>query len=218
MIFDPKNPYPLLPLDSYTYAEAQTHSVFVDEWLGFECSRVEEVIRGLPKEASQQNWEHLSLQAFQTPYAEIHNILNLLDLKDGHRVVDLGCAYARMAFVMEKHFPQCTFAGFELETLRAQEARRVFLKHTGKEVSVTAQDLSAEDFTPPIADVYFIFDFGSQKSVEKTLLDLKKIAQQNPITVVGRGKLSRFCIHKDHPWLAEINPPQHFPQFSIYRS
>lgn len=219
MIFDTQNPFPLLPLTDYAYHEAQAHAALVDDWLGFECLEVENQIRSLPKNAGEhQNWEHLSLQAFQTPYCEIHNILDLLQLQPGQHIVDLGCAYARMAFVLHRHYPQCGFTGFELEALRVQEAQRVFFHHTGKNLTAFAQDLSAADFAPPQADIYFIFDFGNQRAVEKTLNDLKDLARRQSITVVARGKLSRFCIHKDHPWLTAIQEPQHFAHFSIYQS
>ncbi|WP_373998793.1 SAM-dependent methyltransferase [Bdellovibrio bacteriovorus] len=219
IVFDANNPFPLLDLNSYTYQEAQEHSLKVDEHLGFQCESIEAEIRSHAKESSvvQQNWEHLSVQAFQTPYVEIHNILDLLSLHPGDTIVDLGCAYARMALVIQRHFPELQFIGYELENQRVEEAQRI-LGISSTSIRVQSTDLSAENFHLPSADVYFIFDYGTEANVKKTLQDLQEVAKSRPIQVVGRGRLTRFLIHKEHPWLSEVQEPSHYPHFSIYRS
>lgn len=220
--FDPSNPFPLLDLDSYSYKEAQDHSKLVDEWLGFKSENVEENIREQKKPSShsipQQNWEHLSVQAMQTPYVELRNILDLLNLEIGDHVVDLGCAYARMGFIMGAHYPKMYFSGYELEDLRVLEAKRNLAPRSYANVQVHAADLVSSSFQMPEAQVYFIFDYGSEQAVRKTLFDLQLIAKGKRIQVVARGKLVRFWIHKEHPWLAEVEPPRHFSHFSIYTS
>ncbi|UOF00043.1 class I SAM-dependent methyltransferase [Bdellovibrio reynosensis] len=215
--FNPHDPFPLLDLDQYSYQEAQEHAALVDHWLGFKLEEVEKEIS--KSHEGQQNWSHLSVQAFQTPYVELRNILEILKASSPSHVVDLGCAYGRMAFVIAEHYPQLNFTGYELEPLRVQETNRVLhQKYKESEAQIIAADLSLPDFTPPAADVYFIFDYGSEAAVKKTLNDLKLIALQKPIVVVGRGRLTRFLIHKEHPWLSEVNSPQHFAHFSIYSS
>lgn len=219
--WSPENPFPLLELNSYTYQEAQEHACKVDEWLGFSCETVEEKIRlqhAKIENDKQQNWAHLSVQSFQTPYVELQNILQLLCLRSGDRVVDLGCAYARMGFVIGACYPGVKFYGYELEPLRVTEALRVlsFKKHTG--IFVEQADLSCLEFQMPSAEAYFLYDFGHESSVRKSLLDLQQIARQKTLKVVARGRLARFCIHQSHPWLCEVQTPQHFPQFSIYQS
>ncbi|XGC81222.1 SAM-dependent methyltransferase [Bdellovibrio bacteriovorus] len=216
--FNTQDPFPLLELDKYSYQEAQDHAALVDQWLGFDLERVEKEISKSTK--GQQNWSHLSVQAFQTPYVELRNILEILKSLSPKHIVDLGCAYARMAFVIAEHCPDIHFTGYELEPLRVIETNRVFTQKYKDKISITieARDLSDLNFTPPAADVYFIFDYGSEAAVKKTLNDLKLIALQKPIVVVGRGRLTRFLIHKEHPWLSEVNTPLHFAHFSIYSS
>lgn len=217
--FNPADPFPLLDLDKYTYHEAQEHSALVDQWLGFHLAEIENKISSANgKNSAQQNWQHLSVQAFQTPYVELRNILEILKSYSPRHIVDLGCAYARMAFVMARHYPEMTFTGYELESLRVDEANRVLSLLGHSNVNVIAADLSSTNFRLPAADVYFIFDYGSETAVKKTLEDLKKIAQNQSIIVVARGRLSRFLIHKEHPWLAEVHTPQHYPHFSLYFS
>lgn len=218
--FDPRNPFVFLPLESYSYKEAQDHSVSVDDHLGFRLQEVEERIRARTQEIPEnnQNWDHLSVQAFQTPYVELRNILELLNLKPQDHVVDLGCAYARMAFVMGTHFPEIVFSGYELEKERVEETLRVLKSWPAQNISVYTANLALESFVPPQADVYFIFDYGNEDAVSKTLRDLQTVARERSIQVVARGRLSRFLIHRDHPWLAEIETPRHFAHFSIYHS
>ncbi|WP_413569334.1 SAM-dependent methyltransferase [Bdellovibrio sp. HCB117] len=219
IVFDANNPFPLLDLNSYTYQEAQEHSLKVDEHLGFQCESIEAKIRASSKESSltQQNWEHLSVQAFQTPYVEIHNILDLLSLQAGDIIVDLGCAYARMALVIQRHYPDLQFMGYELENRRVEEAQRI-LGSPDALILIQSADLAAENFHLPSADVYFIFDYGTKTNVRKTLQDLQEVARSRRIQVVGRGRLTRFLIHKEHPWLSEVQEPSHYTHFSIYRS
>ncbi|KHD89067.1 MAG: hypothetical protein OM95_05850 [Bdellovibrio sp. ArHS] len=218
MPFHPENPFPLLDLSSYTYQEAQEHAICVDAHLGLRCESVEKEIRAQAKEDSLflQNWDHLSVQAFQTPYVEIRNILDLLKLNSGSVLVDLGCAYARMAFVVQRHHPDIQFLGFELEGLRVAEAQRALGATTLVDLQTT--DLAKAEFQLPPADVYFIFDYGTEAHVRKTLDDLKVMARSRTIQVVGRGRLTRFLIHKEHPWLCEVEEPSHYSHFSIYRS
>ncbi|WP_295900221.1 SAM-dependent methyltransferase [uncultured Bdellovibrio sp.] len=219
--FDANNPFPLLELDTYSYKEAQDHAVLVDEWLGFQIDSCEEKVRSRSKtqeNVPQQNWEHLSVQAFQTPYMEIRNILDLLSLTPGKHIVDLGCAYGRMGFVLGAHHKDIRFSGYELEQERVLEAQRVLSRFSYPEINFYTADLSASEFVLPEADVYFIFDYGNESAVKKTLVDLQKIAQKRSIEVIARGRLSRFLVHKEHPWLSEVETPRHYPHFSIYRS
>lgn len=216
--FDPENPFPLLPLDSYSYKEAQDHSQEVDLWLGLNINVTEEKVRAQGKSAGQQNWEHLSTQAFQTPYVELRNILDLLQLPSGSHLVDLGCAYARMGFIIARHYSDLFFSGYELEGPRISETQKILNKWNGPHIQVHQQDLASSDFKPPEADAYFIFDYGSENDVRKTLLDLQNIARKRNIVVVARGRLTRFWIHKEHPWLADVHSPRHFSHFSIYSS
>lgn len=218
--FKESDPFPLIKADSYTYQGAKDHAILVDDWLGFEHEKIESSLRGGDKSASssQQNWEHLSVQAMQTPYVEIRNILDILNPQPGETLIDLGAAYGRMGLVMNKHFPLTNFFGFEIEAARVREAQRVMALQKMDISQMITADLSSPEFTMPVADYYFIFDYGHERDVRRTLQDLQSIARTRPLHVVARGRLSRALIHAYHPWLASMHGPQHFPHFSIYRS
>ena len=221
LAFNPEDLYPLLEFESYTYGEAQAHSAEVDSYLGFNCKKIESEIRNLqnPADKSQQNWNHLSIQAFQTPYVEIRGILHKLNLKPQQMILDLGCAYGRMGLILDRHYPEVFFRGYELEAARVQEAKRIFLKQqVSSKIELHQADLQESRWQMPAADAYFIFDYGTEAAVRKTLLQLQQIAQKRNIRVIARGRLVRFLIHDAHPWLCQVQEPLHFPHFSIYSS
>ena len=171
-----------------------------------------------PDTIPTQNWAGLSVQAFQTPYVEIRSVLDMLSLQKNQIIVDLGCAYGRMAHVVGLCYPEVSFLGYEVSNERVVEAKRCLKQFSYPNVEIKCMDLSEKYFELKWADVFFMYDFGSQKAIEKTVNDLQGLALKKELCVVARGKSSRHVIHSQHPWLAEVNKPQHFEHFSIYRS
>lgn len=223
--FDPMDPFPLLPEERHDYAAEQAHAARVDQWLGLATAEVEQEVGVTP---GQQNWAGLPIQALMTPYTELRFILEQLKPRPGEAVVDLGAAYGRMGFVMARHFPQARFIGFELDRSRVAEGKRCWescrtLKPglaQGLETSFRLEvaDLERSDFRLPPAEYFFIYDYGTRKAIEKTLDDLRLLAQTQPLTVVGRGRRVRDMIERAQPWLSQVAEPEHFDHFSIYRS
>ncbi len=214
--FDCQNPYPLLPEDSYTYGDAKNHSRAVDEWLGLDLDEPQPSGSHLVVEA--QTWSHLSTQQFQTPYCEIRNILDHLRLQPKQTLVDLGCGYGRFAYVLNRHYPGVIFKGYEVDSHRVQRAKEKFQFHQLHNAEVCLEDISGPSFIIPKAEYYFIFDFGNTQSILEILEKLKILARNSPITVVGRGRATRHYIQELHPWLSQVNEPQHRSHYSIYKS
>lgn len=214
--FDPADPFPFFPLDTYSYDDAKAHAIQCDRWLGLDIDKVETELQKRAPVPGVENWAWLSPQSFMTPYIELRSLLEDLKPAPGQTVVDLGCAYARMAFVMQRHFPGVRFTGYELEGARVDEVLRKLAP--SKVLQVEAQDLTAQDFELPRAEFYFIYDFGSQPAIAEILGRLRILAQGAPLTVIARGRGVRQQIHGQHPWLCEVQNPRHFQQLSIYRS
>ncbi len=216
--FDPENPFPLLEFGTYSYLAAKNHAVFVDEFLKLNIHEIERRLRkeDLPDTAPQEAWIGLDPQSFLTPYIEIRTALELLQMQPGDRIVDLGCGYARMAHILGKHYPGIFFIGYELVRERMIEACRALQIFSYSTWKVEQRDLLQS--APEPAEHYFIYDFGSNYAIGKTLHDLQEIAKQKSIQVLARGRASRMLIHQNHPWLSEIQTPRHFDTFSIYRS
>jgi SAM-dependent methyltransferase len=220
--FDVENPFPLLTEGAYSYQEAQEHSVLVDAWLGLTTEEIEKaLLKNQPAKKADcdvQAWIGLPVQAMQTPYTEIRTILSLLSPQPNETIIDLGCGYGRMAYVLGRHFPEVHFIGYELVDERVQEGQRILMKFNHPRVILKTQDLFAPEFTPKTADYYFIFDFGSRSAIEKTLEDLKVIARIKPLVVIARGRGVHHWIYQGHPWLYAINEPKVFDHFTIFRS
>lgn len=227
---DIENLFPLIPDSSSTYAEAQIHSEWVDSVLGLETEATEQRIAGrMNAEGSahyqnqsrkeEQYWLGLPVRSLLTPYSEIREILTRLPLKPGETVVDLGAGYGRMGFVIGEHYPGVHFVGYEFVRERVEAGQLVLRDRYGQDnLQLYEVDLSDPGFTPIPAAHYFIYDYGSRKAIEKTLQDLRYIARERPITVIGRGRASRDAIEKNHPWLSQIVSPAHYPHYSVYRS
>ncbi len=213
--FDCQNPFPLLPENSYSYEDAKNHSRAVDEWLGFESVEPPPTVAYA---SETQTWSHLSTQQFQTPYCEIRNILKLLDPQPKQTLVDLGCGYGRFAFVLNRHFPEILFKGYEVDPYRVKKAQERFRFHHLQNVEILLTDISNPEFELPKAEYYFIFDFGKNESILAILEKIKILARSSPLTVVGRGRATRHYIQEIHPWLSQVNEPQHGTHYSIYKS
>ena len=112
---DPENPYPLP--GGITDLEAMQYSAEVDAWLGLDLVRVEEAIHarvGISHlGAAQEYWVGLNIQSLLTPYTEITEILQRLELKPGDQLIDLGAGYGRIGFVMGHNYPESIFIGYE---------------------------------------------------------------------------------------------------------
>lgn len=166
----------------------------------------------------QQPWIGLAPELLLTPYAELLEIVEFLKLPENSKWVDLGAAYGRLGVVLSIFRPLDSFVGYEFIYERFKEAQELFQRYNLKNCRIHLQDLSSADFTPEVADCYFLYDFGSRLAVQKTLADLQKIALNRKIIVVARGKGCRSWIHTDHAWLCEVNEPMHTKYYSIYRS
>jgi ubiquinone/menaquinone biosynthesis C-methylase UbiE len=166
----------------------------------------------------QEYWVGLNIQSLLTPYTEIRELLHRLAIQPGQKLIDLGAGYGRIGFVMGHCYPESSFIGYEAVEERVQETLRCLERLSYPKVRMEQADLSAPEFKPEAADIYFIYDYGTRAAVEKTLEDLKEVARLHPITVVGRGRLSRDAIERHHPWLSQVEKPVHFKNYSIYRS
>lgn len=216
--FDPMNPYPLLKTDSYTYQAAQKHAEHVDQWLGFQIHEIEPSLRTSSLARIHQTWSELSAQSFQTPYCEIRSLLAELNPAKKSIIADLGCAYGRMGFIIGRHYPEVTFLGYEIAKPRVLESQRILKNWQLPNVQIFEQNLTTLDFNLTQADCFFIYDYGWNPAIQKTLGDLKVLAQKKPITVVARGRATKHFVFNENPWLTVNSTPQNFDHFSIFKS
>lgn len=224
--FHPNDPYPLFSAEDFSYSEIQSHSEAVDRWLGLQVEEIEYSLAkvGCRSRAPgsggehQQLWFGLASRSLLTPYSEIRSLLARLQLQPGSTVVDLGAGYGRMGFVIGRHHPSVSFIGYEYVGERVREARRCLEKMNYSSARMVHADLSSPTFNPEPADHYFMYDYGTQKAIEKTLHDLRRIARRRPITIVGRGRHCRMAIESRHYWLAKKFPLEPEGRTTVYVS
>lgn len=225
--FNPADPFPILASGAYTYAQAQEHAAGADQWLGLRVEETERELieRGCRRRATsssrdrQELWIGLAAKSLMTPYLEIRRLLERLAPQPGAVIADLGAAYARMGFVIGRHYQQLQFTGYEYVGERVAEARRCLARHAYKNVRMVHADLSCRDFRPEPADIYFIYDYGTPQAIEKTLYDLRRQASVRPITVVARGKACHLAIETRHgQWLRLEAAAELEGKSSVFRS
>ncbi len=226
LIFSEQDPVPFVLEEQCTYEVAKAHAMAVDAWLGFRFEDVErERVSQAAALATFESWAHLSPQAFQTPYVELRQIVSLLALREGECLVDLGCAYARLAFVLGWYFPRLKFLGVEACELRVREALRVLgergLAESKGLLQVLVADVTAAEFAWPVARAYFIYDFGTEAAVHSVLERLRLLARGPEVAgdffVVARGRRTHQVIHGSHSWLG-LNLWRQTNHFTIFRS
>lgn len=224
--FQASDPYPLLNGRSPSYSEILDHSAAVDAWHGLRVATIESELMGhgcrsRAPEASgepQQLWLGLDTRSLLTPYTEIRSMLHRLAPPQGSSIADLGAGYARMGFVIGRHHADVEFIGYEYVGERVREARRCLARFNYESVKVEHADLSATTFRPEPADIYFIYDYGTPKAIEKTLHDLRRISRERPLTIVGRGRHCRMAIETRHSWLMKKYPTEPEGRFTVYVS
>lgn len=225
--FHPSQPFPPLEPDSQSVADAQAHAAAADRWLGLRTQDVERILRekGSRRPApessgeKQELWFGLDVKSLLTPYCEIRALLDRLAPRPGQTIVDLGAAYGRMAFVIARHFPGVRFRGYEYVGERVDEGRRAIARAGIRDVRLDHADLAVT--TPEAADFYFIYDFGTPKTIEKALYDIRRHAEQRAPVVIARGRHCRALIDARHPWLSgapELLKSWPESRVSVYRS
>lgn len=205
-------PFPPRPFGDLE--EEKRLSAEIDALLGFRVSLIEEALhkdgsRRPPPRGSgwkQELWLGLAIQNLQTPYPELRRWLEFLNPAQGAHWCDLGCAYARAAFLLARLRADMSFTGYEFVGERIAEARRVAsLRGLGSSIRLEHQDLCANGFAPPVADVYFIYDFGTPASIEKILGDLYAVGEKKRFALIARGVRVQNAIAQGHPWLREVD-------------
>ncbi len=199
-----------------TYREAQIHATAVDRWLGLDISNIEASLQH--KNSDQNLWIGLPPEALLTPYIEFRQILEKLQLAPGSTVIDFGAGYGRMGFVVGAHHPGVKFIGYELVPERVFEGARCLREQNCTSAQLLCANIDSPEFVLPEAETYFIYDFSHRAAIDRLLIRLQQLAKRRSIIVVARGRSSRDAIDHGAPWLSQVVTPEHFQNFSIYRS
>lgn len=207
------------------------HSEFIDSLLGFTIEIIEQGLLETAKksnpEGNVQTWGHsihsgnqtwvgLSHQTLQTPYTELKMMCDLLSPKPDEHIVDLGAGYGRLGLILKELYPSVKFTGFEYVSERVIEGNRILREWNCTNSLLIEKDLTSESFELPVADYYFLYDYGKVSHIRRTLKQLEGMANKKNFKVIGRGNGVRSLIEIEHPWLSQVFPVHHEEFFSIY--
>ncbi len=202
-----------------SYNELQKRSRKFDKEFGFNIDSIEEQLIDDAKEIQpggdrnswgkalhegNQTWVGLKPDQLQTTYGEFHEICNELNFSRIQKIVDLGAGYGRLGFVCSAFSKDIIFEGIEFVKERVDEGNRIFKIHNLSNCTLIENDLSSESFELPIADVYFIYDFGRVEQIDKILIQLSRIAYDKQVTVITRGRGTQSIVWNNHPWLSQV--------------
>ena len=203
----------------------------LDQYFGFQIDAIEEKLlssaRNIKPEGNHQTWGQalhqgnqtwvgLHPQSILTPYQELMEMCQLLGPRPGQTIVDLGAGYGRMGLVLKELFPEVNFLGLEYVVERVEEGKRILKDQCCERARLQEADLTQEGFELPVADYYFIYDYGTVAHLRQTMRQLEELIEKKNFKVIARGKGIRSLIEHEHPWLAGIFETIHRPNYSIY--
>jgi 16S rRNA G527 N7-methylase RsmG len=196
----------------------QVHAKQLDKKLGFRIPKIEvkllQKYRAYyqPNDISNkkqhfkgtQTWIGLHPQALQTPYNDLYEALLYLKEYNIETVVDIGAGYGRVGLVMNSIFPTSKFIGYEIIRKRMEEANRIFNVFNLQNCSVLQENVLAEDFIIPKAQIYFIYDFSEMDDICKILDQLsQRLMQENFFLITKGTRVDYLLAHKYKEfWLA----------------
>lgn len=210
----------------------RVHSKKLDKILGYRIPKIEQKLlkqyRAYDTLADESNrkqqyqgtqtWIGLHPQVLQTPYHHIKQFLSILKKYNPRVVVDLGAAYGRMPLVMNAVLGPSEFIGFEILPERLDEANRIHQKLNLLNCSMRQQDILAQDFDLPDADIYFIYDFSNPMDIRKILLKLKEKLHRDKFFIVATGEGVRSLIQLKFPEFWSLHGVVHKNGWSLYSS
>ena len=131
--------------------------------------------------------------------------------------MDIGAGYGRVGIVMSTLYPEASFIGYEIIPQRLEEAERIFDTLDLGHCTMIEEDLSKTSFSPPAADVYFIYDFSDPLDIRKILGQIKEVNRDKPCFIIAKGDFIRPIIRKSHPELESVFSDKKKERWDIFR-
>lgn len=180
----------------------RVHSKNVDKFLGYKIPKIEQKLlknfRSYEQRADHSNkkdhfkgtqtWIGLHPQILQTPYSDILEIFRILEKQNVSTIVDFGAAYGRVGFVLNSLSNHYNFIGFEILDERANEAIRLFEKFDLQHATILTQNILDDDFSVPLADVYFIYDFSEVDDIRHIIYKIEQTHPNKEYYIVAKGE------------------------------
>jgi len=156
---------------------------------------------------------------FSSSYRNIKTILKASGMKDGDTFVDIGSSYGRVGCVIGANFPNTRFIGYEIIRERFVEAQRVAELLKFDNVSYLCEDVSADDFTMPQADWFFLYDSLNKKTLARVLEKISRSVNNKDAQLMAKynGNSSRYTDSPYLDFIAKTEDKDSFAQCWFYR-
>lgn len=139
-----------------------------------------------------------SAESVQSSYSTIFSTLREINPKEGAKLIDLGCGFGRLGFVIGLQRPDMQFIGYEYVAHRIENAVECAKNlNIEAQIQFKTQDLSEKSFRLPIADIYYMYDPFSAETYRFILQQILEISKKQPVMIATKGNA------KD--WLHEIS-------------
>jgi len=198
---------------SNDYSDHQYQSQLLDEFLGFQCHKIEKSLRSKAiaeyghgsiekwsyKLHNSLTWVGLNPAQLQTPYTEFVEILEAINLENISNILDLGAGYGRLGLLIGLFYKNIKFDGIELVKQRVNEGNRIY-----KKLDILNSTLYCENNIESSLDhdLYFIYDFGDKAEMLAVINKLSLLADLNKkFMIIARGSAINKLILKRAPWL-----------------
>lgn len=138
-----------------------------------------------------------SAESVQSSYSTIFSTLREINPKQGSKLIDLGCGFGRLGFVIGLNRPDMQFIGYEYVAHRIENAKECAKNlNIENQIQFKTQDLSEVSFKLPIADIYYMYDPFSADTYRFILQQIIEISKKQSVMIATKGNA------KD--WLHEI--------------
>ncbi len=211
-----KNDFFSYPLDDYQ--DSQLHSAMIDSILGIDVIDTEKGMRQKAQKLQgagtveswsaalhdgSLTWVGLNPAQLQTPYAELLELIEELGPEENDHFIDLGAGYGRLGILLGKLYPKCVFTGYEMAGERVDVGNESYVGLGLNNSKLFQKNIASESFKLPVADFYFIYDFGNLPDMKKLLAKLEVLAEEKrKFTVIARGRGINSLIQQTAPWLS----------------
>lgn len=169
---------------------------------------------------SCQAWIGLHHYTLQTPYCFIYEAFQYLKSIncDLRFVIDIGAGYGRVGLVVSQAYEDVRFIGYEVVKERVREGNRVFEKFGLSNFILINENVLKQEFSLPLADVYFIYDFGEKDDIYLLLEIISRYTAAKEIFLIANGDyVNELLSGMSLTWKLE-HDLNHNGKMKIYRS
>jgi hypothetical protein len=164
----------------------------VERVLGMSFEQVDEKLREDKTEARQAMYkEHTYTKtAMPSKVDDLQKLRKMIEIKAGDRIIDFGSGVGIPGFFFATLYPDSENIGYEIVPEKVAAAERSRKRLGLKNLTFVEQDLGADDFKVPDADIYYLYSPTNKRVTRRLVQGMRAVAvkrklqKKKPIRVV----------------------------------